>query len=143
VNHLVEADIRGFFDAVNPEWLLKFLRQRMGDKRVLRLICRMLKAGIMEDGLVQATEVGTPQGSMLSPLLSNVYRHYVLDIWVQRRVRRQWRGEAYLFRFADDCLAGFQDQTDAECLRESLGDRLGEFHLELAEEKTRHLAFGR
>jgi len=76
VNHLVEADIRGFFDAVNPEWLLKFLRQRMGDKRVLRLICRMLKAGIMEDGLVQATEVGTPQGSMLSPLLSNVYRHY-------------------------------------------------------------------
>jgi group II intron reverse transcriptase/maturase len=143
VNHLVEADIRGFFDAGNHEWLLKFLGQRSGDKRVLRLISRMVKAGIMEDGYVQATEVGTPQGSILSPLLSNVSLHYVVDRWFQRRVRRQCRGEAYLFRFADDFLAGFQYQTDAECFRESLGDRLGEFHLELAEEKTRHRAFGR
>ena len=88
VNHLVEADTRGFFDAVNHEWLLKCLGQRIGDQRVLRLIRRMLKAGIMVDGLVQATEVGTPQGSSLSALLSNVYLHYVLDIWCQRRVRR-------------------------------------------------------
>ncbi len=101
VNHLVEADIRGFFDAVNHEWLLKFLRQRIGDNRVLRLISRMLKAGIMEDGLVEAAEVGTPQGSICSPLLSNVYLHYVLDIWFQRRVRRHCRGEAFLFRYAD------------------------------------------
>ena len=143
VNHLVEADIRGFFDAVNHEWLLKLLGQRIGDKRVLRLIRRMLKAGIMEDGFVQATEVGTPQGSLLSPLLSNVYLHYVWDIGFQRRVRRQCRGEAYLFRFADDFLAGFQYQTDAEFFRERLGDRLGEFHLELAEEKMRPLEFGR
>jgi RNA-directed DNA polymerase len=143
VNHLVEADIRGFFDAVNHEWLLKFLGQRIGDNRVLRLISRMLKAGIMEDGLVEAAEVGTPQGSILSPLLSNVYLHYVLDIWFQRRVRRHCRGEAFLFRFADDFLACFQHRTDAEAFLESLGERLEGFHLELAEEKTRHLEFGR
>jgi RNA-directed DNA polymerase len=143
VHHLVEADIRGFFDAVNHEWLLKFLQQRIGDHRVLRLIGRMLKAGIMEDGLVQATEEGTPQGSILSPVLSNVYLHFVLDLWFQRRVRRRCRGEAYLFRFADDFLAGFQYQTDAESFLESLGERLEGFQLELAEEKTRCLAFGR
>jgi group II intron reverse transcriptase/maturase len=143
VNYLVEADIRGFFDAVNHEWLLKFLGQRIGDQRVLRLISRMLKAGIMEDGLVQVAEVGTPQGSILSALLSNVYLHYVLDLWFQRRVRRQCRGEAYLFRFADDFLACFQYPTDAEAFLESLGHRMEAFHLELAEEKTRLLEFGR
>lgn len=143
VNHLVEADIRGFFDAVHHEWLLKFLGQRIGDNRVLRLISRMLKAGIMEDGLVEAAEVGTPQGSMLSPLLSNVYLHYVLDIWFQRRVRRHCRGAAFLFRFADDFLACFQYGTDAEAFLESLQERMAGFHLELAEEKTRHLEFGR
>jgi RNA-directed DNA polymerase len=143
VNILVEADIRGFFDAVHHEWLLKFLRQRIGDERVLRLISRMRKAGIMEDGLVQATEVGTPQGSMLSPLLSNVYLHYVLDIWFQRRMRRHCRGEAYLYRFADDFVACFQYQTEADDFLESLGKRMQEFHLELAPEKTRHLEVGR
>jgi RNA-directed DNA polymerase len=143
VHHLVEADIRGFFDAGNHAWLLKFLQQRIGDHRVLRLIGRMLKAGIMEDGLVQAAEEGTPQGSILSPVLSNVYLHFVLDLWFQRRVRRRCRGEAYLFRFADDFLAGFQYQTDAESFLEQLGERLEGFHLELAEEKTRCLEFGR
>src|SRR4029450_2010065 len=143
VNHLVEADIRVFFDAVNHEWLLKFLRQRIGDNRVLRLISRMLKPGTMEAGLVQATEVGTPQGSILSPLLSNVYLHYVLDIWFQRRVRRHCRGAAFLFRFADDFLACFQYRTDAEAFLESLKERMAGFQLELAEEKTRHLEFGR
>jgi hypothetical protein len=97
----------------------------------------------MEDGLVQATEVGTPQGSILSALLSNVYLHYVLDLWFQRRVRRQCRGEAYLFRFADDFVACFQYQTEAESFLESLGPRMEQFHLELAEEKTQRLEFGR
>jgi RNA-directed DNA polymerase len=92
---------------------------------------------------VQATEVGTPQGSILSPLLANVYLHDVVDIWFQRRGRRQCRGKAYVFRFADDVLAGVQYRTAAESVLESLGERLGEFHLELAEEKTRHLECGR
>jgi RNA-directed DNA polymerase len=143
VNILVEADIRGFFGAMNHKWLLKFLRQRIGDERVLRLIHRMLKAGIMEDGLVQATEVGTPQGSILSPLLSNAYLHYVLDLWFQRRIRRHCRGAAYLYRFADDFVACFQYQTDADAFLERLGHRMEAFHLALAPEKTRHLEFGR
>jgi retron-type reverse transcriptase len=97
----------------------------------------------MEDGLVEAAEVGTPQGSILSPLLSNVYLHYVLDIWFQRRVRRHCRGAAFVYRFADDFLACFQYRTDAEAFLESLRERMAKFHLELAEEKTRHLEFGR
>ncbi len=143
VNYVVEADIRGFFDRVNHEWLLKFLKQRIADHRVLRLIVRMLKAGIMEDGLVQAGEVWTPQGSTLSPLLSNIYLHCVLDLWFQRRIRRRCRGEAYLFRFADEFLVCFERQMDADKFRLALSDRMEKFHLELAEEKTRHLEFGR
>jgi RNA-directed DNA polymerase len=123
--------------------LRKFLPQRIGDHRVLRLIGRMLQAGSMADGLVQAAEEGTPQGAMLSPVLANVSRHCVLDLWCQRRVRRRCRGEAYLFRFADDFLAGFQYQTDAESFLEQLGERLEGFHLERAEEKTRCFEFGR
>jgi group II intron reverse transcriptase/maturase len=114
VNHVVEADIKSFFDKVNHEWMIQFLRHRIGDERVIRLIIRMLKSGIMEDGLVRASEEGTPQGSILSPLLSNIYLHYVLDLWFSRRVKKESRGEAYYFRFADDFLACFQYRDDAE-----------------------------
>jgi group II intron reverse transcriptase/maturase len=143
VNHVVEADIKSFFDKVNHEWMIKFLRHRIGDERVIRLIIRMLKSGIMEDGLVKASEQGTPQGSILSPLLSNIYLHYVLDLWFSRRVRRQSRGEAYYFRFADDFLACFQHKSDAQAFQRRLQDRLEGFGLELAKEKTRCIEFGR
>ena len=125
---MVEADIKAFFDTVNHAWLMKFLKHRIGDERVLRLIVRMLKSGILEDGLVHATDQGTPQGSILSPLLSNIYLlHYVLDVWFSRRVRRQCQGEAYYFRFADDFLACFQYKGEAESFRHQLEDRLEGF----------------
>ena len=143
VNYVVEADIKGFFDHVNQEWLMKFLRHRIGDERVLRLIERMLKSGIMEDGLVQASDEGVPQGGNLSPLLSNVYLHYALDLWVERRFKRQCRGEAYYFRYADDFLACFQYREDAERFLKELAARLEQFHLELEPSKTRLFEFGR
>jgi RNA-directed DNA polymerase len=143
VNQVVEADIKAFFDKLNHEWMIKFLRHRIGDERVIRLIIRMLKSGIMQEGLVHASEEGTPQGSILSPLLSNIYLHYVLDLWFSKRVSRQSRGEAYYFRFADDFLACFQYKDDAESFRKRLGDRLEEFGLQLAQEKTNCIEFGR
>jgi len=143
VNYVVEADVKSFFDKVNHEWLIKILRHRIGDERVIRLIIRMLKSGIMEDGLSYATEEGTPQGSILSPLLSNLYLHYVLDLWFSGRVSRQSRGEAYYFRFADDFLACFQYKDDAGNFLRRLGDRLEGFGLQLAQEKTQCIEFGR
>jgi len=143
IAHVVEADIRAFFDTVNHAWMIKFLKHRIGDERVIRLIIRMLKSGIMEDGLVQATEQGTPQGSILSPLLSNIYLHYVLDLWFRHRVRKQCLGEAYYFRYADDFLACFQFKGEAERFHHQLEDRLEGFGLKLAPEKTQCIEFGR
>ena len=143
VAHVVEADIRAFFDKVNHAWMVKFLEHRIGDERVIRLIIRMLNSGIMEDGLVHATEQGTPQGSILSPLLSNIYLHYALDLWFTHRVRKACRGEAYYFRYADDFLACFQFKGEAQRFRQQLEDRLEGFGLQLAAEKTQCLEFGR
>lgn len=143
VNRIVEADIKGFFDTVNHEWMIKFLRHRIGDERVIRLIHRMLKSGILEDGLFSATEQGTPQGSILSPLLSNIYLHYVLDLWFEHRVRKQCQGEASYFRYADDFLACFRYKGDVELFRQRLEDRLEGFGLKLAIEKTHCIEFGR
>lgn len=143
INYLVEADIRSFFDEVNQDWMIKFLEHRIGDPRIIRLIRRMLKSGIMEDGLIKATESGTAQGSICSPLLSNVYLHYTLDLWFSHNVRKQSRGEAYYFRFADDFLACFQYQTDAKAFLRQLPERLNKFGLKLAEEKTQCIEFGR
>ena len=122
---------------------MKFLERRIGDKRVLRLIVRMLKSGIMEDGLTRASDEGVPQGGNLSPLLSNVYLHYALDLWFERRFKRTCRGDAYYFRYADDFLACFQHREDAERFLADLAARLAQFHLELEPSKTRLLEFGR
>lgn len=143
VSYVVEADIKGFFDHVNQEWLIKFLGHRIGDERILRLIVRMLKSGVLEDGLVRATDEGVPQGANLSPLLSNVYLHYALDLWFERRFKGTCRGEAYYFRYADDFLACFQYREDAEAFLKELEARLAQFHLELEPSKTRLLEFGR
>ena len=143
VSHILEADIKTYFDKVEHEWLIKFLRHRIGDERVIRLIIRMLKGGIMEDGLVKATEEGTPQGSILSPLLSNIYLHYVLDLWFEKKVKKYLRGEAYLFRFADDFVICFQYRGEAEAFHNWLADRFEGFGLQLAVEKTQRIKFGR
>lgn len=143
VSHIVEADIKGFFDNVNHEWLIRFLEHRLGDPRIIRLIKRMLKGGTMEDGLVQASERGTPQGSILSPLLSNIYLHYSLDLWFKYRFMKQCRGEAHYFRFADDFLACFQNKEDAKNFHRQLEDRLEGFALKLSAEKTNRIEFGR
>jgi len=143
VSYVVEADIRGFFDHVNQMWLQKFLEHRIGDKRVLRLVTGMLKSGVMEDGLVRASDEGVPQGGNVSPILSNVYLHYTLDLWFERRFRRQCRGQAFYFRFADDFLACFQFREDAERFLREMRERLEQFHLEIEPSKTKLLSFGR
>ena len=143
VNWLLDADIRGFFDAIDHGWLMRFLQHRIGDGRLLRLIGKWLAAGVIEDGTWRPTEEGTPQGATISPLLANVYLHYVLDVWVSWWSRQGGRGDLMIVRYADDFVVGFQHRKDAERFRVELSQRLAKFGLELNEEKTRLIEFGR
>jgi group II intron reverse transcriptase/maturase len=143
VNWVFEADIRGYFDAISHEWLVKFIEHRIGDKRVVRLIQKWLTAGVIEQGKWSAAEEGTPQGATISPLLANVYLHYVLDLWVEQWRKRYAHGDVVIVRYADDFVLGFQDGSDAFRFRQDLALRLARFGLELHPEKTRLFRFGK
>jgi RNA-directed DNA polymerase len=143
INHIVEADIKGFFDHVKQDWLVTFLGHRIKDTRIVRMIQRFLKAGISEDGEVRASEEGTPQGGVISPTLANIYLHYVLDLWFEKVYRKQCRGRARLIRYVDDFVVCFQYREEAEKFRTELEARLGRFGLEVEPTKTKVLAFGR
>lgn len=143
VNWVLDADIRGFFDTINHGWLLKFLEHRIADRRILRLIQKWLRAGVSEDGQWSKTEVGTPQGAVISPLLANVYLHYVFDLWVQQWRKRFATGAVVVVRYADDFLVGFQHRHEAERFLKELRERMHKFGLALHPDKTRLIEFGR
>lgn len=143
VNYVVDADIKGFFDNVDHEWLMKFLAHRISDKNLLRYIKRFLKSGIMEDGSFHKSYEGTPQGGVISPTLANIYLHYALDLWFEIVVKKQCRGEAYMVRYADDFVCCFQYEDEAKAFYNALGIRLAKFNLELAEEKSNIIFFGK
>ena len=143
INHIIDADIKGFFDQVDHEWMMKFLGQRISDPNFLRLIQRFLKNGYMEEGSLHATEAGTPQGGVVSPILANVYLHYVLDLWISKVVKSQCNGVVEMVRYADDFVICVQYKDDAIKILNALRERLGKFKLELAEDKTRLIEFGR
>lgn len=143
VNWVLDADIRDFFGSLDHGWLMQFLEHRVSDRRVLRLIQKWLSAGVIEDGAWSQTERGTAQGASASPLLANVYLHYVFDLWAHRWRRRHATGDVIIVRYADDYIVGFQHQRDAQRFLDELRDRLAQFALELAPEKTRLIEFGR
>ena len=142
MNWVLDLDIRGFFDSIDHGWLVKFLEHRIADQRVVRLIQKWLNAGVLEDGKRMRVEEGTPQGSSVSPLLANVYLHYVFDLWVRAWRRTQASGDIIVVRFADDIVLGFQVRSDAERVWKELIERLRKFRLELHPDKTRLLEFG-
>jgi RNA-directed DNA polymerase len=143
VNFIVDADIRSFFDTVSQDWLIRFVEHRIGDKRVIRLIRKWLRAGVLEDGIVSVSEMGTAQGAVISPLLANVYLHYALDLWAERFRRRDATGDMIIVRYADDFIIGFEHETDARRLLDAMRERLGKFALSLHPAKTRLIEFGR
>jgi group II intron reverse transcriptase/maturase len=143
VNWILDADIEKFFDRVNQQWLMRFVEHRVGDKRILRLIQKWLKAGVLEDGIVTASEEGTGQGSVISPLLSNVYLHYAFDLWAHRWRKREATGEMIIVRYADDIIVGFQHEDDSRRFWDAMRERLKEFALSLHPDKTRLIEFGR
>lgn len=143
INHIVEADIKGFFDHVKFDWLVKFLGHRIKDTRIVRMIQRFLKAGISEDGEIRASEEGVPQGGSISPMLANIYLHYALDLWFEKVCRKHCRGRARLIRYVDDFVVCFEYEEDAVKFRTALEGRLTRFGLEMEPTKTKVLAFGR
>jgi len=143
VNWVLDADIKSFFDTIDHGWMLRFLEHRIADQRMLRLIRKWLNAGVVEKGIRRPSHLGTPQGAVISPLLANVYLHYVFDLWIHRWRRREARGDVIVVRYADDSVVGFEDPEDARAFLASLRTRLGQFGLTLNEAKTRILEFGR
>jgi RNA-directed DNA polymerase len=143
VNWIVDADIRSFFDEISQEWLVRFLEHRIGDRRIIRLIQKWLKVGVLEDGIVMVSGRGTGQGSVISPLLANIYLHYALDLWAERWRRREATGDMIIVRYADDFIVGFRHEADARCFLDEMRKRLQEFALSLHPEKTRLIEFGR
>ncbi len=143
VDWVLDADIRAFFDTIDHAWMQKFIEHRVADRRMVRLLMKWLHAGVMEEGELHEVTEGTPQGGIISPLLANIYLHYVLDLWVSSWRKKRARGEVYIVRYADDFVMGFQYEQDARAMREALASRLAEFGLQLHPEKTRVLRFGR
>jgi RNA-directed DNA polymerase len=143
VNYILDCDVRSFFDNLDKSWLLQFVEHRVADRRILRLIQKWLKAGVLEDGIWSNPETGTPQGSVASPLLANIYLHYAFDLWVNVWRQKVAQGEVIVVRYADDIVLGFQYLTDADRFRENLAERLRKFGLELHPDKTRRIEFGR
>lgn len=142
-NWVLDADIRSFYDTIDHGWLRKFIEHRIGDKRLVRLLLKWLKAGVLEDGKLHAVTEGTPQGGVISPLLANIYLHYVLDLWVQQWRKRHARGEVRIVRFADDFVVTAQYEQDARVLHSAIAERFAKFGLQLHPDKTRVLRFGR
>jgi group II intron reverse transcriptase/maturase len=141
--YIVDADITGFFDNINHEWMVEMLEQRINDSAFIRLIKKWLKAGILEDNKVIHPLTGTPQGGIVSPVLSNIYLHYVLDLWFTKVIKPKCEGQAYICRYADDFVCAFQYKREAETFYDELGKRLAKFGLELSKEKTRVISFSR
>jgi RNA-directed DNA polymerase len=143
VNWILDADIKGFFDGLGQQWLVRFVEHRIGDARVMRLLRQWLRAGVLEDGRLSVSEDGTPQGAVISPLLANVYLHYVFDLWAQQWRRREAAGQVIVVRYADDIVVGFEHEADAGRFWAAMAKRLAQFELELHGDKTRLLEFGR
>jgi RNA-directed DNA polymerase len=143
VNFVFDADVRSFFDEVSQEWLVRFVEHRVGDRRIIRLIRKWLKAGVLEDGVVSVSDKGTGQGSVISPLLANIYLHYCFDLWADRWRRHEATGDVIIVRFADDMVVGFEHESDARRFWDAMRKRLEEFSLSLHPDKTRLIEFGR
>ena len=143
INWIVDVDIRGYFDHVNHDWMIKFLEHRIADTTMLRLVSKCLKAGILDNGVVTRNEEGTPQGGPISPLLANIYLHYVLDLWFEKQYKPKCLGHSFMVRYADDFVVGFERKEAAKQFLDDLKKRFAEFGLEIAEDKTQIVRFGR